>query len=50
VRSLSFAYTRDEFWDEFIHPDDYAAVEEVRQNREFQVRAEYLSEMREKAA
>ena len=36
-------------WDEFVHPDDYAAVEEARQKRALQVRAEYLIEMREKA-
>ena len=26
-----FTYTRDEFMDEFVHPDDRAAVEEARQ-------------------
>jgi hypothetical protein len=36
-------------WDEFAHPDDRVAVEEARQRRAFQVRAEYLIEMREKA-
>jgi DNA-binding XRE family transcriptional regulator len=37
-------------WDEFVHPDDHAAVEEeVRQKRALQVRAEQLIEMREKA-
>ena len=42
-------YTRDEFVEEFVHPDDRAAVEEARQRRVLQVRAEYLSEMRKKA-
>ena len=36
-------------WDEFVHPDDHATVEEARQRRALQVRAEYLIEMREKA-
>lgn len=36
-------------WDEFVHPYDHAAVEEARQRRALQVRAEYLIEMREKA-
>ena len=36
-------------WDEFVHPDDRAAVEEARQRRALLVRAEYLIEMREKA-
>jgi DNA-binding XRE family transcriptional regulator len=44
-----FTYTRDEFIDEFVHPDDRAAVEEARQKRALQVRAEYLTEMRKKA-
>ncbi len=26
-----FTYTRDEFLDEFVHPDDRAAVEDARQ-------------------
>lgn len=41
-----FTYTRDEFMDEFVHPEDRAAVEEARQKRALQVRAEYLTEMR----
>ena len=44
-----FTYTRDEFMDEFVHPDDRPAVEETRQKRALQVRAEYLTEMRKKA-
>lgn len=44
-----FTYTRDEFVDEFVHPDDRAAVEEARQERALQVRAECLTEMRKKA-
>jgi hypothetical protein len=36
-------------WDEFDRPDDRAAVEEARQKRALQVRAEYLIEMCEKA-
>lgn len=44
-----FSYTRDEFVDEFVHPDDRAAVEQERQRRAIQVRAEYLVEMRKKA-
>jgi hypothetical protein len=35
-----FSYTRDEFIDEFVHPDDRTAVEEARQKRALQVRAE----------
>ncbi|HEX9528860.1 MAG TPA: helix-turn-helix transcriptional regulator [Streptosporangiaceae bacterium] len=44
-----FTYTRDEFMEEFVHPDDRAAVEEARNKRALQVRAEYLTEMRKKA-
>jgi DNA-binding XRE family transcriptional regulator len=44
-----FTYTREEFLDEFVHPDDRPAVEEARQRRTLQVRAEYLTEMRKKA-
>ena len=44
-----FSYTRDEFIDEFVHPDDRTAVEEARQKRTLQVRAEYLTETRKKA-
>jgi len=29
----SFTYTRDEFVEEFVHPDDRAAVEDARQRR-----------------
>jgi hypothetical protein len=36
-------------WDEFVHPDDRAAVEEAPQKRALRVRAEHLIEMREKA-
>jgi len=43
-----FTYTREEFLDEFVHPDDRPAVEEARR-RALQVRAEYLTEMRKKA-
>jgi DNA-binding XRE family transcriptional regulator len=43
-----FSYTREEFLDEFVHPDDRPAVEEARQRRALQVRAEYLTEMRKK--
>ena len=44
-----FTYTREEFLDEFVHPDDRPAVEEARQRRALQVRAEYLTEMRKNA-
>jgi DNA-binding XRE family transcriptional regulator len=44
-----FSYTRDEFVEEFVHPDDRAAVEDARQKRALRVRAEYLVEMRKKA-
>lgn len=44
-----FTYTREEFLDEFVHPDDRQAVEDARQRRTLQVRAEYLTEMRKKA-
>ena len=44
-----FTYTRDEFMEEFVHPDDRAVVEEARNKRALQVRAEYLTEMRKKA-
>lgn len=50
MSSLSSLLTRAmSSWDEFVHPDDHAAVEEARQKRALQVRAEYLIEMREKA-
>lgn len=45
-----FTYTRDEFMDEFVHPDDRAAVEEARQRRTLRVRAECLTEMRKQAS
>jgi DNA-binding XRE family transcriptional regulator len=35
-----FTYTREEFLDEFVHPDDRPGVEEARQRRALQVRAE----------
>jgi DNA-binding XRE family transcriptional regulator len=44
-----FTYTREEFVDEFVHPDDRAAVQEERDQRALKVRAEYLAEMRKKA-
>ena len=44
-----FTYTREEFLDEFVHPDDRAAVEDARQRRALTVRSEYLTEMRKKA-
>ena len=44
-----FSYTREEFLDEFVHPDDRPAVEEARQRRALQVRAECLTEKRKKA-
>jgi hypothetical protein len=44
-----FTFTRDEFTEEFVHPDDRPAVAEARQRRALQVRAEYLTEMRKKA-
>jgi DNA-binding XRE family transcriptional regulator len=44
-----FTYTREEFVDEFVHPDDRAAVQEARDKRALKVRAEYLIEMRKKA-
>ena len=44
-----FAYTREEFVDEFVHPDDRRAVQEARDKRALKVRADYLAEMRKKA-
>jgi DNA-binding XRE family transcriptional regulator len=44
-----YTYTRDEFMEEFVHPDDRAAIQGARQKRALQVRAEYLTEMRKKA-
>lgn len=43
-----FSYTREEFVEEFVHPDDRAVLEDARQERVLRVRAEYLSEMRKK--
>jgi hypothetical protein len=43
-----FTYTREEFLDEFVHPDDHPALEEARQKRALHVRAEYLTEMRKR--
>jgi hypothetical protein len=45
-----YTYTRDEFMEEFVHPDDRAAIPDARQKRALQVRAEYLTEMRKKQA
>src|SRR5260370_41045896 len=42
-------YTREDFVDEFVHPDDLPAVQEARDMRALKVRAEYLTEMRKKA-
>lgn len=44
-----YTYTRDEFMEEFVHPNDRAAIQDARQKRALQVRAEYLTEMRKKA-
>ena len=44
-----FTYTREEFVDEFVHPDDLPAVQEASDMRALKVRAEYLTEMRKKA-
>ena len=41
-----FTYTRDQFLEEFVHPDDRTAVEDAREKRALHVRAEYLAEMR----
>jgi len=45
----SFTYTRDQFLEEFVHPDDRAAVQDAREKRALHVRAEYLAEMRRNA-
>jgi hypothetical protein len=45
-----FTYSRDEFVEEFVHPDDRAAVQDARERRTLQVRAEYLTEMRKKGS
>jgi DNA-binding XRE family transcriptional regulator len=47
-QSQFFSYTREEFLDEFVHPDDCPAVEEARQRRKPQVAARYLTDMRKK--
>jgi hypothetical protein len=44
-----FIYTRDEFIEEFVHPDDREAVDEARQMRMLKVRADCLTDMRKKA-
>src|ERR1700691_770356 len=44
-----FTYTRDEFLDEFVHPDDRPALEEAHQKRVLAVRADYLTEIRKQA-
>jgi membrane-bound ClpP family serine protease len=44
-----FPYTREEFLEEFVHPDDRRSVEEAHQQRLLKVRAEDLAEMRKKA-
>ncbi|MGN9837818.1 helix-turn-helix domain-containing protein [Nonomuraea sp. H19] len=43
------SYTRDEFLEEFVHPDDREALKEARERRVSRVRAESLAEMRRKA-
>jgi DNA-binding XRE family transcriptional regulator len=42
-------YTREEFLDEFIDPDDRAYVEEVRERRALKVRPDSLTELRHAA-
>ena len=44
-----FTYTREEFVDEFVHPDDRVAVQEARDKRALKIRADCLTEMRRKA-
>ena len=44
-----FSYTRDEFLDEFVRPEDRPALEEAHQKRVLAVRAEYLTEIRKRA-
>jgi DNA-binding XRE family transcriptional regulator len=44
-----FSCTRDEFLDEFVHPDDRPALEEAHQKRALAVRAEYLTQIRKRA-
>ena len=43
-----FFYMRDEFLDEFVHPDDRPVLAEAHQKRVLAVRAEYLTEMRKR--
>jgi DNA-binding XRE family transcriptional regulator len=44
-----FSYTRAEFLDQFVHPDDRPALEDAHQKRVLAVRAEYLTEIRKRA-
>jgi DNA-binding XRE family transcriptional regulator len=44
-----YTYTREQFMDEFVHPDEGPAVEDARNQRTLKVRAEYLTEMRKNA-
>jgi DNA-binding XRE family transcriptional regulator len=44
-----FTYTREEFLDEFVHPDDRAYIEEVRERRALKVRPDSLIELRHAA-
>jgi DNA-binding XRE family transcriptional regulator len=44
-----FTYTRDQFLEEFVHPEDRAAVQDAREKRALHVRSEYLAEMRKNA-
>ncbi len=44
-----FTYTRDEFLEELVHPDDRVAVEDAREKRTLHVRSEYLAEIRRNA-
>lgn len=43
------SYNRDEFLEEFVHPDDREALNEARARRVALVRAEALAEMRKRA-
>ena len=42
-------YTRDEFLDEFVDPDDRGYLEEVRERRALKVRPDSLTELRHDA-
>jgi DNA-binding XRE family transcriptional regulator len=42
-------YTREEFLEEFVHPDDRGYLEEVREGRALKVRPDSLTEMRHDA-